>query len=106
MIDPLNPLHPTVPIKRREQAPGRRDDDTGDYEREESDPDLDPETDDADGKKGGQVDEYAAPTEIQDGGSAIRISAPSPSPPSASLAAHCLTRGMAGSGRPMKNPWA
>lgn len=111
MIDPLNPLYPTIPVKRRQQAPRRRDDEHREVERDEEvldqdaedAPELTRDEDDQD-RKGGHLDEYAVPFGRQDVVSAAGITITSLSPSSASLAAHCLTRGMAGSGRPIKNP--
>lgn len=111
MIDPLNPLYPTVPIKRRQQPPRDWKEEQKDIERDEevadrdSEDDLDlPEDEDGWDRKGGHLDEYAAPPGCQEGVSATGIVITSLSPSSASLAAHCLTRGIAGSGRPIKNP--
>lgn len=126
MVDRLNRLHPLYPgrpVKRRRQPPreGHRNDpgssDHQDSERHDNETDSSdhnggqqpepPRTDDdqSGGGKGGQIDEYAAPpSSIYDDSSVTGIEITSAWPDSGSLAAHCLIEGMAGSGRPMKNP--
>lgn len=109
MVDPLGPLHPVTPLNRRQSPPKRRDEQREeDGERREDHPRdsgyTEPDGKGGSGEKGGSLDEYAAPPGAQADSSVERIDRTWPLAPSGSLAAHCRTRGMAGSGRPMKNP--